>query len=108
MAGKAFTHYDGDRKSCYQIYANDRPSLESCLSHSEKEFRSGLYSGFHFSWDDGEFWSFKGYYRHMGWLLPAAIVLPPLLVYLLAWGVSAICLWIWRGFRREATRARAR
>jgi hypothetical protein len=98
MAGRAYTHYTSDLISCSELQINDKSSLEACRSRSEKEFRSGLYSGFDFAWDEGEFWSYKGYFRHMGWELVLMIVIPPVLIYLLAWVVTAFCLWIWRGF----------
>ena len=66
---------------------------------SETELRSGTYSGFGFTWENGEFWSFKGYYRQMGWMLPLLIVIPPVLVYGLVWGISTVFRWVWRGFR---------
>ena len=104
MGTQARTHYERDLRSCHEIYGPagtlpGRDALEDCLSQSEREFKAGTYSGFGFVWDDGEFWSLKGYYRHMGWGLALMIIIPPILVYGLAWLIAAVCFWIWRGFR---------
>jgi len=97
MNGRARTHYQADRSACYEMLAKYDLPLESCLSDFEKEFRTGLYSGFPFFWNDGESFSYRGYYRHMGWLLATMIVVPALLAYLLTWGLNAVWLWVWRG-----------
>jgi hypothetical protein len=99
MAREGKAHYDGDVKYCYDMQAKFGSTAEPCLSQALKEFHSGTYSGFGFAWDEGEYWSFNGYYRHMGWMLPAMIAVPPILRYGLAWGVAGVCRWVWRGFR---------
>ena len=108
MGREAQMHYDSDFKSCYEIYgvrgSADRGSLESCLSESKRELRDGTSSGFSFAWDEGEFWSLSGYYRHMGWMLATMIFVPPFLLYGSAWSFTALCRWIWRGFSSSASK----
>jgi hypothetical protein len=106
MAREVKAHYDRDFKSCYRTYGvqglADFGSLQICLSRADSERKTGTYSGFGFVWDEGEFWSLRGYYRHMGWMLAGIILVPPLLFYGLAWGVALVCRWIWLGFRASA------
>src|SRR4051812_36432491 len=70
MARQGKTHYDDDRKSCYEMYgaSGTMPgvlALDECLAGSAREFKIGLYSGFGFTWDAGESWSYRRYYRHL-------------------------------------------
>ena len=117
------THYETDLKWCYDMYgpfaasgpfakykaSPDREALKNCLSDSLTEHQTGINSGFHFLWDNGEYWSFMGYYRHEGWRLVELIIIPSLVAYGLAWGAfglalgfRAVCQWIWRGFKPAA------
>ena len=69
MAREASVHYDRDVKDCYEeygpagIFANDKQGLAICLAESHRELATGLYAGFTFPWKEGEFWSYRGYWR---------------------------------------------
>jgi hypothetical protein len=98
LAGQAFTHRDNHRALCYDLLNSGAVSrIEPCLAEADKEFQAGTYSGFGFTWKEGEFWSYAGYYRGMSWLLITMILIPPIMVYLLCWGIAAVSLWVWRG-----------
>jgi hypothetical protein len=109
MAREINAHYDRDFKSCYRTYGvqglADYGSLQICLSRADGDRRTGTYSGFGSAWDEGESWSLGGYYRHMGWVLPAMILIPPLAAYGLVWAVIGLSLWVWRGFCSTANNA---
>lgn len=105
MAQQRETHYHKDVEGCYQDHGSlgqvgdNRKALASCLAESKREYEKGLYSGFSFEWNEGEFWSYKGYWLGMGWWLVMLIAFPPLLFYSCAWAVALVRRWIWRGFR---------
>ena len=90
MARQGTGHYDCDVKYCYDVQAKLGSPAEPCLSRALKVFRSGTHSGFGFAWDEGEYWSFTGYYRHTGWLLPAMTAVPPVLIYGLTWAAAGV------------------
>ena len=108
MAREASVHYEKDLKECYEDYGHygkagdDKIALASCLAESQEELRTGLYSGFRFPWKEGEFWSYKGYWRGDAWWLILVLTVPPLLVYAIGWAVAALYQWIWRGFRSSS------
>jgi hypothetical protein len=93
-------HYEADLKFCYEQYGlgTDHQFFADCLAMADREFKEGLYTGVGFIFPEGHGWSFRGYYQHMGWILVGLILVPPLLVYSLAWGISIVLVWIWRGF----------
>ena len=82
-------HYESDLRYCYE-FETGKADLADCLARAEKERQSA-----------SDQWSFSSYYQSIfrGWVLPLVIIAPPILLYGLVWGITAVCAWIWRGFR---------
>jgi len=80
--------------------------LKECLVNARAHLSLGLNSGFAgfadfgMGWNDGDWGSFSGYFRHLGWLLIPIIAIPPLLTYALVGCIGVVVLWVWRGFGR--------
>jgi hypothetical protein len=58
MAQRARVHYENEFKECYEDYgpygrvSSDKHAVASCLAESKREFATGLYSGFGFTWKE--------------------------------------------------------
>jgi hypothetical protein len=89
--GKAYNHYEEDQRGCYEReLGQSKERLDGCLKLAEDEWRTNLDS-----------WSFKNFYLGAWPLIVAAIVGLPLLLYGMARGITATCLWIWRGYQAD-------
>jgi hypothetical protein len=84
---KAVRHYEHDVAFCYEFQG---PQREECLVRAESERQTSL-----------ELWTPKSLYVDGLWLLLLAVIVPPLIVYAITVGITAVFLWIVRGFRAK-------
>jgi len=105
-------HNKESRAYCIDHYvpetsaAGKDDSLTTCLEEATGHLKLGLNSGFAdfatlgMLWENGDWGSFSGYYRHLSWLLIPIVAIPPLLTYALVGFIGVVALWVWRGFGR--------
>lgn len=80
--------FKNELHDCYEHELGKGSEFRDCLAYAQ--LKSGA-----------DMWSLKAFYIRESWFLAFVVVAIPLLAYGFCRGITAMSLWVWRGFRGE-------